>query len=93
MKVRVLLDPNQDVNRPSYQQLRRSGVEVRWFRPLPRGKLHAKAALADGVLVLGSANWSVHGLDVNHELDAATRDPDSLAAYASRFERDWEAAA
>jgi cardiolipin synthase A/B len=91
-RVRVLLDPNQDVNRPSYQQLMRSGVEVRWFRPRPGGKLHAKAVLADDRLVLGSANWSVHGLDVNHELDVTTADPRAVAAYADRFEADWRSA-
>jgi phosphatidylserine/phosphatidylglycerophosphate/cardiolipin synthase-like enzyme len=91
--VRVLLDPGQDVNRPSYAQLRRGSTEVRWFRPPLGGKLHAKAMLADGLLVLGSANWSRHGLDVNHELDVATADAGAVAAYAGRFEADWRAAA
>lgn len=90
--VRVLLDPNQDVNRPSFRELARSGVEVRWYRPPPGAKLHAKAVLADGRLVLGSANWSVHGLDVNHELDVATTDRRAAGAYAERFEADWRAA-
>jgi phosphatidylserine/phosphatidylglycerophosphate/cardiolipin synthase-like enzyme len=89
VKVRVLLDPNQEVNRPSYRQLRGSGVEVRWFRPSPGGKLHAKAVLADGMLVLGSANWSLHGLDVNHELDVATANPAATAGFEARFDRDW----
>jgi cardiolipin synthase len=92
-EVRVLLDPGQDVNRPSYSLLRRGATEVRWFRPPPGAKLHAKAVLADGVLVLGSANWSRHGLDVNHELDVATSDPGAVAAYAARFEVDWQSAA
>jgi len=91
--VRVLLDPGQDVNRPSYALLRRNSTEVRWFRPPPGAKLHAKAVLADGLLVLGSANWSRHGLDVNHELDVATADAAAVAAYAARFEADWQAAA
>jgi phosphatidylserine/phosphatidylglycerophosphate/cardiolipin synthase-like enzyme len=93
VKVRMLLDAGQDVNRPSYALLRRGSLEVRWFRP-PRGaKLHAKAVLADGLLVVGSANWSHHGLDVNHELDVATADADAVAAYAARFEADWQEAA
>ena len=91
--VRVLLDPAQDVNRPSFEVLRRGGTEVRWFRARAGAKLHAKAVLADGLLVLGSANWSRHGLDVNHELDVATIDPAAVAAYEARFETDWEAAA
>jgi phosphatidylserine/phosphatidylglycerophosphate/cardiolipin synthase-like enzyme len=89
--VRVLLDPGQDVNRPSHALLRRGSTEVRWFRPPPGAKLHAKAVLADGLLVLGSANWSRHGLDVNHELDVATTDALAVAAYAVRFEADWAA--
>jgi phosphatidylserine/phosphatidylglycerophosphate/cardiolipin synthase-like enzyme len=93
VRARVLLDPAQDVNRPTFALLRRSRGEVRWYR-VPLGtKLHAKVALADGLLVLGSANWSRHGLDVNHELDVATADPAAVAAYEARFETDWEAAA
>jgi cardiolipin synthase A/B len=91
--VRVLLDPGQDVNRPSYAELRRTGVAARWFRPAPGAKLHAKAVLADKRLVLGSANWSHHGLDVNHELEVATADGGAVAAFAARFEADWQAAA
>ena len=91
--VRVLLDPGQDVNRPSYAVLRRTGVAARWFRPAPGAKLHAKAVLADNRVVLGSANWSHHGLDVNHELDLATADGGAVAAFAARFEADWQAAA
>jgi phosphatidylserine/phosphatidylglycerophosphate/cardiolipin synthase-like enzyme len=93
VSVRVLLDPGQDVNRPSYGLLRRGSTDVRWFRPPPGAKLHAKVVLADGLLVLGSANWSRHGLDVNHELDVATADAAAVAAYAARFEADWAAAA
>ena len=91
--VRVLLDPGQDVNRPSFALLRGASTEVRWFRPPPGGKLHAKAVLADGLLLLGSANWSRHGLDVNHELDVTTGDAGAVAGYAARFEADWQAAA
>lgn len=93
VRVRVLLDPGQDVNRPAFAQLRRAGPEVRWYRPPPGAKLHAKAVLADARLLLGSANWSRHGLDVNHELDVETDDRAATSAYAARFESDWEAAA
>ena len=92
VRVRILLDPAQDVNRPTYAVLRRGSTEVRWYRPPPGAKLHAKAVLADGRLVVGSANWSRHGLDVNHELDVATEDSRAVAAYAKRFESDWAAA-
>jgi cardiolipin synthase len=91
--VRVLLDPGQAVNQPAFAELRRASVAVRWFRPERGAKLHAKAVLSDSLLVLGSANWSHHGLDVNHELDVATGDVEAVKAYAARFEADWQAAA
>ncbi|HLQ62986.1 MAG TPA: phosphatidylserine/phosphatidylglycerophosphate/cardiolipin synthase family protein [Candidatus Acidoferrales bacterium] len=91
--VRILLDPRQDYNRQSFSLLSRAGVGVRWF-PAPAGaKLHAKAGLFDRRLVLGSANWSLGGLDVNHELDLATDDAGAVDAFAERFRADWAAVA
>jgi len=87
--VRVVMDPNQAYNLHAYSVLTAGGVEARWY-PIPRGALlHAKIGLFDGVLVVGSANWSRSGLGVNHELDIETRDPSAVAAYASRFAVDW----
>jgi phosphatidylserine/phosphatidylglycerophosphate/cardiolipin synthase-like enzyme len=87
--VRVLLDPNQAYNLHGYSVLRAEGVEVRWY-PIPRGALlHAKIGLFDGELVLGSANWTLSGLGVNHELDIETGDPAAVEAYATRFADDW----
>jgi cardiolipin synthase len=87
--VRVLLDPNQPYNRHGYDILKSSGVEVRWY-PIPRGALlHAKIGLFDGRLVLGSANWTLSGLGVNHELDIETGDPVAVAAFDARFAADW----
>jgi phosphatidylserine/phosphatidylglycerophosphate/cardiolipin synthase-like enzyme len=87
--VRVLLDPNQAYNLHGYAVLKSGGVEVRWY-PIPRGALlHAKIGLFDGELVLGSANWTLSGLGVNHELDIETGDPAAVAAYETRFAADW----
>jgi phosphatidylserine/phosphatidylglycerophosphate/cardiolipin synthase-like enzyme len=87
--VRVLLDPNQPYNLHAYAVLKAGGVEVRWY-PIPRGALlHAKIGLFDGELVLGSANWTLSGLGVNHELDIETGDPTAVAAYEARFAADW----
>jgi len=87
--VRLLLDPNQSYNFHGYAVLRAAGVAVRWY-PIPRGALlHAKIGLFDAQLVLGSANWTVSGLGVNHELDIETEDPAAVAAYAARFAADW----
>ncbi len=90
--VRVLLDPGQDVNRAAYRLLASVGVAVRWY-PVPAGaKLHAKAGLFDDRLLLGSANWTLSGLSVNHELDLMTDDGPAVAAFSQRYGTDWEAA-
>jgi phosphatidylserine/phosphatidylglycerophosphate/cardiolipin synthase-like enzyme len=87
--VRVLLDPSQPYNRHSFDGLRSAGVPVRWY-PVPPGTLlHAKIGLFDAELLLGSANWTYSGLDVNHELDIETQNPQAVAAYGSRFQLDW----
>ena len=87
--VRVILDPNQEYNLHPFALLRGTGVEVRWY-PVPRGALlHAKVGLFDGELVLGSANWTLSGFGVNHELDIETEDGAAVAAYMVRFESDW----
>jgi phosphatidylserine/phosphatidylglycerophosphate/cardiolipin synthase-like enzyme len=87
--VRVLLDPNQVYNVHAYAVLRAGGVEARWY-PIPKGALlHAKIGLFDRDLVLGSANWTLSGLGVNHELDVETSDPGAVQAYVSRFDSDW----
>jgi len=87
--VRVVLDPNQVYNLHSAAMLRLGGVGVRWY-PVPRGVLlHAKIGLFDNELVLGSANWTVSGLGVNHELDIETDDRRAIDAYRARFESDW----
>jgi phosphatidylserine/phosphatidylglycerophosphate/cardiolipin synthase-like enzyme len=88
--VRVILDPNQEYNLRAFALMRGASVPVRWY-PVPRGVLlHAKIGLFDGELILGSANWTLSGLGVNHELDIKTGDEDATAAYSSRFEADWE---
>jgi cardiolipin synthase len=91
LDVRVILDPNQTVNASAYRVLRKAGVETRLY-PVPKGaKLHAKAGLFDGrELLLGSANWTLSGLSVNHELDLVTVDPAAAAAFGRRFMSDWQ---
>jgi phosphatidylserine/phosphatidylglycerophosphate/cardiolipin synthase-like enzyme len=89
LDVRVILDPNQEYNLHPFAVLRAASVRVRWY-PVPIGiLLHAKIGLFDDELVLGSANWTVSGLGVNHELDIATGDQGAIGAYRSRFESDW----
>ncbi len=92
VRVRVLLDPGEDVNRASFKLLAQAGIAVAWYPVVPGAKLHAKIGAFDDLLVLGSANWSRHGLGVNHELDLATARHEVVTAYKARFEKDWEAA-
>jgi phosphatidylserine/phosphatidylglycerophosphate/cardiolipin synthase-like enzyme len=94
VEVRMVVDPNQQANQRAVDDLRTAGIPVRGY-PVPRGTLlHAKAGLFDGrTLLLGSANWTLSGLSVNHELDLETVDPAAAAAFAARFERDWAASA
>ena len=87
--VKVLLDPGQPYNRHGFDGLRSAGVPVRWYPVAPGTLLHAKIGLFDADLLLGSANWTYSGLDVNHELDVETQDPLAVAAYGSRFSLDW----
>jgi phosphatidylserine/phosphatidylglycerophosphate/cardiolipin synthase-like enzyme len=87
--VRVLLDPHQPYNQHGYDVLRAGGVEVRWYAVPRTAKLHAKIGLFDGILVLGSANWTLSGLGVNHELDIETGNPAAVETYAARFAADW----
>lgn len=87
--VQVLLDPNQAYNLHPFAVLHAAGVAVRWY-PVPKGALlHAKIGLFDAELILGSANWTLSGLGVNHELDIETDDPVAVAGYQSRFQADW----
>ena len=91
-RVRVLLDPGQDVNRSGFSLLKSVGIEARWYPVPPGAKLHAKVGLFDRrKLLLGSANWSESGLSVNHELDLQSDDAGPAAAFATRFEKDWSA--
>jgi phosphatidylserine/phosphatidylglycerophosphate/cardiolipin synthase-like enzyme len=93
VRVRVLVDPNQTANAQAVRMLHAAGVHVRGYRVKAGAKLHAKAALIDSVLIVGSANWSVSGLGVNHELDVETAEPNAARGYAARFELDWAASA
>ena len=53
---------------------------------------HAKAAIIDGWLTVGSANLDHLSLRVNKEINVATSDPRAVQALKERlFERDFEA--
>ena len=89
VRVRVLLDPAQPLNRAAMVRLRAAGAEARFYRT--RGeKLHAKAMVVDDrTLLVGSANWSRSGFTRNHELDALVLSPPLAALARARMEADW----
>ncbi|HSP65157.1 MAG TPA: phosphatidylserine/phosphatidylglycerophosphate/cardiolipin synthase family protein [Candidatus Deferrimicrobium sp.] len=94
VSVRVLLDPSERPSDPSAASLRAHGVAVRLYRSSGE-KLHAKAAIIDGsVVVLGSANWTVSGFQHNHELDVAIPGSPTVAtSFEQQYQLDWSASA
>jgi len=89
----VLLDPLQDQNQGAFTQIRAAGGQARFYRTSGE-KLHAKAAVIDGVeLIVGSANWTRSGFTRNHELDVDIRSAAIANAALVRMEADWRASA
>lgn len=89
VKVRLLLPRRTDVPvmlwaaRGLYGRILRSGIELYEYLP---AMLHAKLAVADETVVLGSANLDLRSDRLNHELVAAVRD----AALAGEARREFE---
>jgi len=78
VRVRVLVDPGQRPSDAPAANLRAGGIDVRVYGG--GGKLHAKAAVADGRTVLfGSANWTTSGFQHNHEVDIEVVDSAAVA--------------
>lgn len=69
--------------------LARDHVAARWMDPLVSTRGHAKGLIADGVAVIGSANWSRAGFGSNWELAALVRDGRVAGYLAESWERDW----
>jgi cardiolipin synthase len=90
VRVRLLLSRRNDVAimrwaaRGLYGRLLRAGVEIWEYLPT---MLHAKLAVADDTLVLGSANLDLRSDRLNYELVAAVRDP----GLAEQARREYEA--
>jgi cardiolipin synthase len=92
VQVQALFDPGQDLNQAAIPALRDAGARCRFYRSTGE-KLHAKAAVVDGeVLVVGSANWTASGFRHNHELDAVIRSRPLAAAVSARMDYDWRGA-
>jgi cardiolipin synthase A/B len=91
--VRVILPSRGDSgpmdrsNILALNDLVRRGVRVFVFP----GMSHVKAAMFDGWVCFGSANFDRLSLRVNRELDIATSDPGIVAAFETRlFQPDFE---
>jgi cardiolipin synthase len=91
VRVRLLVTRRTDVPamrwaaRGLYGRLLRAGIEVYEYLP---AILHAKLAIADDTLLVGSANLDLRSDRLNHELTAVVRDPALAAAARSEFETD-----
>lgn len=53
---------------------------------------HAKGAVADGTVLVSSANWSAAGLGGNWEAALHIRHAAAASYYAAAWRRDWETA-
>ena len=91
VRVRLLVTRNTDVPamrwaaRGLYGRLLRAGVEVYEFLP---AILHAKLAVADDTLLVGSANLDLRSDRLNHEITAVVHDPVLAAGARGEFESD-----
>jgi len=72
-------------------RLRARGLVVRVMDPARCTTGHAKGAVVDGAVALGSANWSRAGLGANLEAAVVVEDGDAADYYAAAFQRDWAA--
>jgi cardiolipin synthase len=91
VRVRLLVTRRTDVPamrwaaRGVYGRLLRAGIEIYEYLPT---LLHAKLAVADDTLVVGSANLDLRSDRINHEITAVVRDPDLAASARREFEAD-----
>jgi phosphatidylserine/phosphatidylglycerophosphate/cardiolipin synthase-like enzyme len=65
---------------------------VRSMDPSRSTSGHAKGAVADGTVLVSSANWSAAGLGGNWEAALHIRHPAAASYYAAAWRRDWETA-
>jgi phosphatidylserine/phosphatidylglycerophosphate/cardiolipin synthase-like enzyme len=70
--------------------LRALPFEVRRMDPAGSTTGHAKGIVADGSVLVSSANWSSPGLGGNWEAALRIDHPGAAAYYAAAWRRDWE---
>lgn len=91
VQVRLLVTRHSDVAamrwaaRGLYGRMLRMGVEVWEYLP---SMLHAKLAVVDNTVLIGSANLDLRSDRLNHEITAVVRDDQIAAAARHEFEAD-----
>jgi len=91
VRVRLLFPRKTDVPaarwaaRGLYGRMLRAGVEVWEYLP---AMMHAKIALADDIVIAGSANLDIRSGMFNYELVAVVKDPALAAQARADFEQD-----
>lgn len=68
------------------------GPATRVMDPLRSTTGHAKGAIVDGQVLVGSANWSQPGLGGNREAGVLVEDAAAAAYFRAAFDRDWAVA-
>ena len=69
------------------------GVPVRVMDPRRSTTGHAKGAIVDDTVLVGSANWSAAGLGGNLEAALTAAVPEAAAYFAAALDADWRTAA
>ncbi|MCD4783646.1 MAG: phosphatidylserine/phosphatidylglycerophosphate/cardiolipin synthase family protein [Candidatus Eremiobacteraeota bacterium] len=99
LDVRVVLDPlkinGKGINEKAAEKLKEAGVPVKWYVPdkKTKSKLHAKIGIFDDdQVILGSANWSYAGFNINREAGVEVLDTEVNSTFDKAFENDWKLA-
>jgi phosphatidylserine/phosphatidylglycerophosphate/cardiolipin synthase-like enzyme len=90
VEVRIILDPSRRYNLKYIDELKREGVDIKWYPVNKPSLMHRKLAVFDKEKVLlGSANWSRNGLTNNKEIDILIDDSPAVKKIADIFSNDW----
>jgi len=90
VEVRVIIDEWPEGNDKAFGYLDERGVAVRAMHD--EGTTHDKLLIIDGVVVVGSTNWSYYSLDKNHEANVAIRSEEIAARFKQYFDSLWASA-
>jgi len=87
--VRILMSPPQGKSDPDARGrslVLSAGGKIRFLDGLD---VHAKAVLADDVLLIGSQNLTAQSLDLNREVGITTRYSQAVERFLRTFQTDW----